>query len=220
MSWFLTFDIEEWFEITFEDAAIEDRYSKIYRTKQVLPKILDDLEALDYRATFFTLGKFAEKNRSLIREISRRGHQIGCHSFSHKLVNHMNPEEFRKDTVQAQDILVNIIGKGVDGYRAPAFSINSDCYWAYEILIDLGFKFDSSLFTGFHRFGGDTSLDRMQPFIINNHLGKLIEYPIPSKKIWTRKIGYSGDGYFRLLPLFLLKRLILLLTLQKHFKRK
>ena len=118
------------------------------------------------QATFFILGWIAERYPDLIRRIQKEGHEIACHGYAHKLIYHQSKEEFREDIRKAKAILENIIGDEVIGYRAPSYSITNKSQWAFEILTEEGFKYDSSIFPIHHDFYGFPNAPRF-PFVIS-----------------------------------------------------
>lgn len=202
----LTFDVEDWFNCDVIHPDLD--YSKLeVRVYDGTRKILDELDAQNQKATFFCLGWIAENHPSIIKEIYDRGHQIGCHSYQHKLLYHFSKEEFIEDTKKAKDIIENIIGDKVECYRAPTFSIISTNTWALEVLADLGFKYDCSIFPASRDYSGLTTYGSSEPKIIELENGKIIkEFPINVKQLAGKDIVYSGGGYFRLFPYAMIKR--------------
>ena len=90
----------------------------------------------------------------MIRRIAGRGHEIACHSYAHQLIYSLTPDEFREDTKRAVDAIGNAVGFQPTSYRAPSFSITNQSLWALEILIECGFRYDSSIFPIAHdRYG-------------------------------------------------------------------
>jgi polysaccharide deacetylase family protein (PEP-CTERM system associated) len=160
-------------------------------------RILKLLEKYQTRATFFILGWVAEKCPSLIREIATEGHEIASHGYGHELIYKQTPEAFYADIQQSKGILESITGKPVIGYRAPSFSITPKSQWAIDILKDLGFDYDSSIFpTSFHNrygFNGKSSL----PFQFENGL---FEIPLSTYRLGGANFPLAGGGYFRLFP--------------------
>jgi hypothetical protein len=118
------------------------------------------------KATFFILGWLAERYPHLIREIRQQGHEIGCHGYSHKLIYTQSKEEFREDIRKAKIILEDITGDEVISYRAPSYSITNKSQWAFEVLMEEGFKYDSSIFPIHHDFYGFPQAPRF-PFRIS-----------------------------------------------------
>ena len=153
---YLTIDVEDYFQVSaFENIVTKDDWDTYpSRVVQNTEKILSLLEENNVKATFFVLGWTAQKYPDLVKKISDQGHEIACHSYYHQLVYDLTPEEFREDTRQAKDILEQLTGKKILGYRAPSYSITKKSLWALEILHELGFLYDSSVFPIYHdRYG-------------------------------------------------------------------
>lgn len=199
----LTFDIEEWWSYDYYNLGSKKRY--IPRLNRYLFQILDKLDQLDTRATFFCLGAVADNYPEVIREIHKRGHHIGCHSYSHKFWGDANYREVEYDTKKALDILENTIGAKVDAYRAPAFSVTPRNTWIFEILIDNGIKYDCSIFPASRSFGGFPGFCK-SPSIVEMNGGTIKEFPISIETLFGRELTYAGGGYFRLLPYKIISR--------------
>jgi polysaccharide deacetylase family protein (PEP-CTERM system associated) len=219
---YLTIDVEDYFQVSAFESIVSRASWESFpsRVEQNTHLILSLLEKNGVEATFFILGWIAQQHPELVKAISSKGHDIGCHSFNHKLVYNQTPEEFRDDTRQAKDIIEQITGKPVYGYRAPSFSITQKSLWALPILHDLGFSYDSSVFPIYHdRYGIPESprypftwdLSGDSPRIIRGRAhsdnaetgATLREYPISTSMILGKKIPVSGGGYFRLFPYWL-----------------
>ena len=111
--------------------------AQLSRVEQNTNRLLDLFDEAGFKATFFTLGWVAERHAHIVRHVAERGHEIACHSMRHRLVYEMTPEEFREDTRHAKDLLEQVSGYPVRGYRAPSFSITQQSLWALEILGEL-----------------------------------------------------------------------------------
>lgn len=201
---YLTVDVEDYFQVSaFEDiVGIENWGSYTPRVVENTQQILSLFDKHDVKATFFVLGWVAEKFPDLVKEIDHKGHEIGCHSYYHRLVYSLTPEEFMSDTREAKDILEQIIGKRVQGYRAPSYSITKKSLWALDILEELGFQYDSSIFPIYHDRYGMPDAPRF-PYRFANR--DLTEYPISTSLMWGRKIPVAGGGYFRIFPYWFTK---------------
>jgi len=127
------------------------------------------------KATFFVLGWIAERYPNLIRKIHAQGHEIACHGYAHRLIYHQSKEEFRKDIKRAKAILEDISGIEISGYRAPSYSITNRSRWAFEILVEEGFKYDSSIFPIKHDFYGMPNAPRF-PFLISVNGNSNVEF--------------------------------------------
>jgi hypothetical protein len=127
------------------------------------------------RATFFCLGWVAERYPRLIKEIKDRGHEVACHGYAHKLIYNQSKDEFREDIKKAKAILEDVSGDEVIGYRAPSYSITQESKWALEILMEEGFKYDSSIFPIHHDFYGFPQAPRF-PFLISTNGNNNFEF--------------------------------------------
>jgi len=161
--------------------------------------LLDFLSQHDVKATFFVLGWIAEKYPELVQEIHNRGHEIGCHSFSHLLVSQSSKSEFNRDLEKAKIAIMSACGVDPVLYRAPGFSITEETEWAFDSLLELGFTHDSSVFPGSHSHGGIRHAP-LNPYLISRPHGVLREFPISALRIGRMTIPFGGGGYFRLMP--------------------
>jgi len=197
----LTIDLEDYFHVT----ALQDRVSaqewarRASRVEANTAKILQQLSETTQQATFFVLGWVAEKHPQLIRAIAGLGHEIACHSLRHRVVYQMSPEEFRDDTRRAKELLEDASGKPVRGYRAPSFSITRDSLWAFEILAELGFTYDSSIFPIRHINYGMPDGPRFL-FRVDTRFGPILEFPMTTLQLGRARSPIAGGAYLRLLP--------------------
>jgi polysaccharide deacetylase family protein (PEP-CTERM system associated) len=166
---------------------------------QSTQRVLELLDEASCKATFFTLGWVAENYPELIREISERGHEVACHSDKHRRIFEMTAAEFRDDTRVAKDRLEQIIGRGIIGYRAPSFSITKDSLWAFEILAETGFRYDSSIFPVDHPNYGMPRGPRTA-FRVPTPRGTIVEFPMPTLELAGSRSPFGGGAYLRLLP--------------------
>jgi polysaccharide deacetylase family protein (PEP-CTERM system associated) len=200
-----TVDVEDYFQVAALAPAIEraswsQRESRVERNTGVL---LDLLAERGIHGTFFVLGWIAERHPLLVKRIAAAGHEIACHGFSHQLVYEQTPEDFREETARSKDMLEQLSGAPVMGYRAASFSITRRSLWALDLLIDLGFKYDSSIFPIRHDRYGIPGADP-RPAALTAPSGRtLVEFPMSAASYLGLKIPVSGGGYFRLLPYFL-----------------
>ena len=156
-------------------------------------RLLELFAAREVQATFFVVGWVAERFPALVREIVAAGHELACHSYWHRLIYQLNPKEFREDTQRAKDVIEQIAGLAIYGYRAPTYSIVASSLWALEILVDLGFTYDSSIFPIRHDRYGIPSAPRA-PFRIKTPAGPLIEYPLTTFRIGKYSLPVGGGG--------------------------
>lgn len=196
---YLTIDVEDYFHVAAFDQVIniDDWQNYSSRVVQNTRNILDILEQHNTKGTFFILGWVAEQFPDLVVEIEKAGHEIGCHSYLHRKVYTLQPHEFRKDTAKAKRIIEDIVGHPIQGYRAPSYSITKNSLWALDILEELGFTYDSSIFPIHHDNYGIPEAERFEHQLPGN---RLKEYPISTIRILGKNIPVSGGGYFRLFP--------------------
>ena len=171
------------------------------RVEESTSRFLDLVDSHNVKATFFVLGWIAERFPSLVRRIYNSGHEIGSHTYWHRLIYQQTPEEFRADLRRSKNVLEQVIGGAVSSFRAPSFSITPANTWAFEILVEEGFEVDSSLFpTSFHdRYGfSDSPLGMHQ---ISTPSGLIKEFPMTVCRRGLWNVPVSGGGYFRLFPL-------------------
>ena len=202
----LTFDIEDWYCHDCESGD-KEWASKEVRIYEGVDRILDSLAERDQKATFFVLGWLAEHHPQVIRKIASAGHHIGCHTYQHELLTRLNRREMYEDVYRAKSEIENVIGIAIDAFRAPAFSITEKNIFALDVLAELGFKYDCSMFPAARDYGGMPTYGIGEPRTID-HDGYLFkEFPINPADILGRKVVFSGGGYFRLFPYWLVKTL-------------
>ena len=205
----LTFDIEEWYHIRFDDEFLNNSRllnSLERRLDYNINLILDMLDKHNQKASFFCLGEVARKSPGIIKLIDDRGHDIGCHSDSHRLVSSMSEQQFSDDLHIALDCIQTETGKKVYMYRAPAFSITNDNMWAFDIMIDHGITIDSSIFPASRDYGGISNINLPAPKKIITPLGNSIkEFPMSVYSILGKNLVFTGGGYFRLWPYPIIK---------------
>ncbi len=213
----LTIHIEDYFQVENFTRVISfsdwDKYeSRVVQNTEKVLKILDDSGT---KATFFVLGWVAERYPELVRSIGRAGHEIASHGYAHQLIYSQTQREFREDLKKTKKILEDIIQETVLGYRAPSYSITKKSTWALDILMEEGFKYDSSLFPIRHDKGGFIKAKRY-PHKIYNHNNYIWEFPLSTVRILGQNIPFSGGGYFRLLPYRFVKWAINKINLEGH----
>lgn len=203
----LTFDIEDWFHLLDNKAtqSVDSWNNYSSRLNGGVERILDLLETTNQKATFFILGWVAEKYPKVIKKIDSYGHEIASHSYAHQLVYKQSKKEFKDDLYKSKVILEDLIAKSVVAYRAPGFSITSKEYWAFETLVEMGFEIDCSVFPANRAHGGMPNFQSIAPCITEDFGKPLKFFPINTQTIFGKSFIYSGGGYFRLFPKFLLR---------------
>ena len=204
----LTIDVEEWFQVAiFKDIIKYEDWDKC--ESRIIPNIcktLNLLSKMNVKATFFVLGWVAERYPEVVKAIKEMGHEIASHGYAHKLIYEQTREEFATDVKKSIDILEEITGEKVLGYRAPSFSIVKETLWAWEVLAEMGIKYTSSVFPVKHDRYGILTVPRF-PFAIKvNEKDELIEFPLSTFRMLNRNIPIAGGGYLRLYPYWFIKK--------------
>lgn len=206
----LTFDIEEWFHILDHNntRSPEQWDSFESRIHANVDRILELLAKYNCKATFFCLGWVAKKYPEIIKKISSLGYEIGTHSNNHQLVYELTPEVFKQDLKESIDLLSQITGTPITTFRAPGFSIGKEqASWAFEIMSSCGIQVDSSVFPAARAHGGFQDFGHGEPTLVKIKGHEILELPINTGFIGNKPFVFSGGGYFRLLPLHLLRAL-------------
>ena len=205
----LSFDIEEHFQVSAFESPMRRRHWAEYesRVEANTEKLLELLAQRGMRATFFVLGWLAERYPSLVRRIASVGHEIASHGYAHELITSQTPDVFRQDIRKAKAILENILCHPVIGYRAPSFSITQDSMWATQVLVEEGYRYDSSIFPVLHdRYGVPSANSKAHQILTPS--GVLWEIPPSTVKYMGLRLPVAGGGYFRLYPYAILRALL------------
>lgn len=192
-------DVEDYFHVEALASVVDrENWSKFeYRAEQSTQRLLELLAAENVRATFFVLGWVARRSPELVRAIHMAGHEVACHGLTHQMVTRQTPEQFRAETLESKAFLEDVAGAPVRGYRAATYSITAKSLWALDILADLGFAYDSSIFPIRHDLYGIPHSPRF-PY---RHAGtNLLEVPVTTVEFAGQRLPCGGGGYFRLLP--------------------
>jgi polysaccharide deacetylase family protein (PEP-CTERM system associated) len=199
-----TIDLEDYFhtEVAASTVPYAQWDAMPPRLHHTMPRLLDVMDKHKVRSTVFVLGWVARKYPWLVKEIALRGHEIACHSDRHRPVFRLTPSEFLADTLTAKQTLEDLTGERVRGYRAPSFSITPGTEWAFDVLRDSGFDYDSSVNPVRHKFYGNPTAPRFTSHVGNNGL---LEVPVATWRLAGENLPVSGGAYLRLLPFSYIK---------------
>lgn len=208
----LSFDIEDWFHIV-EVKAVEDPslWPGLSDKASIVERYTDHILGLcaehNARATFFILGWIAQRHPALVRRIAEAGHEIATHSFWHRKVYELTPEVFAQDIADSLAAIRNAAGTDlpIRGFRAPSFSITRGCEWALDVLLDHGLTYDASLFPAKRGHGGYDCAPGAQ-WLTTPAGRRIAELPMSIARYGPASLCYSGGGYLRLLPSWLIER--------------
>ena len=194
----LTVDVEDYFQVSAL-APLIDRSSWDAREcwgERNVDRLLSLFAERGACATFFTLGWIAERYPHLVREIVAAGHEIASHGYGHLRATEQSPADFLDDVSRAKRLLEDLSGQRVLGYRAPSFSIGSNNPWAFDVLLEAGYRYSSSVYPVQHDHYGMPDAPR---FAYDARPG-LREIPITTTRVLGRNLPAGGGGYFRLAP--------------------
>lgn len=204
---FFSVDVEEYFQVSaFERSVPRNAWEQLpSRVERNVDLILDLLARHDAHGTFFTVGWVAKRHPWMVRRIVSAGHEIASHTFWHRRIVTQKPDEFRADVREARQVLEDITGRRVYGFRAPSFSIRPGMEWVFDVLLEEGHRYDSSMFPirrpGYGNPGVPTT-----PYLIRRPAGDLLELPLATTAVLGLRLPAAGGGYLRQLPLSLVQR--------------
>lgn len=194
-------DVEDWFHLMdLPGAPAIDTWNHIPSlVEKNFCYLLDTLDSHSVRGTCFFLGWIAERFPHLVCEAIRRGHEVASHGYGHDLVYNLSPGRFFADILRAKELLEQISGRSVLGYRAPGFSVNQSTPWFFEMVAKAGYRYDSSIFPTKRQHGGFVGFPR-EPSVVTTNEGDVLEIPISTARMFGRDLCFFGGGYLRLFP--------------------
>lgn len=199
----LSVDVEDYFHVEAFAQTVSrgswDQYP--CRVVDNCHRLLDIFDRYQVKATFFMLGWVADKFPAIVREIHDRGHELACHSFWHRKVDSLSPAQFRADTREACDAIERAASVHVTGYRAPTWSITRRSLWAFDILAEEGFEYDSSIYPIRHDLYGIPDGNRYPYAHICENGQSLLEFPPATVRFAGMNFPAAGGGYLRIFPL-------------------
>ncbi len=196
----MTVDVEDWFSATILQCSgmVVDPTPVVERNTE---ELLDFFEEHGVKATWFFLGEVAEAYPRLVSEIVGAGHEPAVHGYHHHQVDGMSSDAFKDSVVRAKDAVEQAGGVEVTGFRAVDFGINTETSFVLDVLLEIGFKYDSSLFPfGGPRYG--SSRVPLGPHCIRINGGEIFEVPVTVGEILGFRLPATGGGYFRMFPLW------------------
>jgi polysaccharide deacetylase family protein (PEP-CTERM system associated) len=204
---FFTVDVEEYFQVKALESVVSpgDWLSRPSRVARSIDSLLGMLDQRGIKGTFFVLGWLAEHRPEVVRGIAAAGHEIASHGFRHQRVTALDAEGFRQDLRTSKHALEDLTGSVVLGYRAPSFSIVPGCEWAFDVLIEEGYRYDSSIFP-IHRRGYGYPSAPSRPHLIGRPGGLLAEFPLATTRFFNYPIPAAGGGYLRQFPISVIRR--------------
>jgi len=187
----LTVDVEEWFHVCgvpeyADPAGWDARASRVERATESLLAILDGSGST---ATFFVLGWVARRHPGLVRRIASGGHEVASHGDLHRRLFEMTLPQFREDLRRGKGTLEELLGLPVTAYRAPEWSMGSAANPALGVLVEEGFRIDSSLAAA--PPVGDAA-NPTRPTRIETPAGPILEVPPLTGSFFFRRALLGG----------------------------
>jgi polysaccharide deacetylase family protein (PEP-CTERM system associated) len=213
----ISIDVEGFIEANLQSFTVPAKYidhqKELYEIEHNTETVLQLLDSLKIRATFFVVGRIARELPKIVAQIAKHGHEIGCHNYEHKRIFDLDQAEFKIHLLAAKQLIEDVSQQKVHGFRAPDFSITTKSIWAIDVLKETGFIYDSSIYpVGMHDVYGIVNANPF-PYKFPNGL---VEFPLATTTIFNKRLPFGGGGYFRLYPLRLTKMFLNKLNQQGH----
>lgn len=204
----VSIDVEEYFQIEAAHGAVgRERWGDWpSRVRRNMDLLFDLFDRTGCRATFFFLGSVAERHPDLARRCVDLGHEVASHGSMHDRLHRLTPESMLKDVLGSKRVLEDQTGRAVLGYRAPTWSLTRQTSWAVDVLLEAGFAYDASVFPVRHPMYGVPDAPDRPCYLEGAGEARLLEVPPLTWRVMGKKLAVAGGGYFRLLPLSLMKR--------------
>jgi len=201
----LAIDTEEW----FHSELLGGQRPPVFQAPEATQQVLDLLDHYQVKASFFVVGEVAARHPELLRLIHEKGHEIGCHGFSHQPLWKLNESLFEKELKEFHAVVEGILGKlTVKGFRAPCFSLDNRTRWALRVLVGFGYQYDASIFPvklnpQYGVNGAPTHPYRISLEDVRKEdpSSPLMEFPTPPLRLWKFKFPIAGGFYLRILPI-------------------
>lgn len=206
----LTFDVEEYFHAeAFASAIRPDDWPGLEsRVVVTTERLLELLDRAGVCATFFVLGWVAERYPALVRTIAKMGHEVACHGYGHQMITRLSRAQFAEDVRRGKATVEDAAGTAVIGYRAPTFSVVRQTLWSLEVLLEAGFRYDSSIFPIHHDRYGIPDAPRFPHRRSVGGGADLAEFPLSTVARGRWRLPVAGGGYFRLFPYAVTRRAV------------
>jgi polysaccharide deacetylase family protein (PEP-CTERM system associated) len=196
----LSVDFEDWHQLVRRRVGASGWEQPGPAVARQTDALLDLLDELGLKATFFILGMAARSHPAEVEKIAARGHEIGCHGDQHIPVHTQTPAEFAGDLRAGRKTIEDLTGQQPRGYRAPAFTITQGSRWAYDVLSEEGFAYDASAHdTPAVRDRPDAATRGPHPLALSN--GRTLwEFPVAVWHAGGRRLPIGGASYWAVMP--------------------
>jgi len=198
----LSFDVEEYFQVAnLREHFGRESWDRVPARVDVgMDAILAALDRHRARATFFFLGWIAERHPALVRRCLAAGHEIASHGFEHLFLQDLGPERLDLDLARTEDALAAAGAPRPVGFRASTFTLTRATWWAFDVLVQRGYRYDSSVHPVRHPVYGVPDFEPGISRVTAPSGGEIVEFPVSTVRVLGRNLPVGGGGYFRLLP--------------------
>lgn len=200
----LSFDVEEHFQVANLRGSYPRRdWDRLpSRVAIGMDRILSALDRARAGATFFFLGWVAERHPELVRRCLAAGHEVASHGYDHAFLQDLGREGLARDLERTEEALLAAGAPFPRGFRASTFTLTRRTFWAFDVLVERGYRYDSSVHPVSHP---DYGVPDFAPGIsvVKTGSGRIVEFPVSTWRFLGRNLPVGGGGYFRLLPAFL-----------------
>lgn len=197
----LSFDVEEYFQVAnLRDHFAREDWDRVPSRLDVgMDAIFGALQRHDAHATFFFLGWIAERRPDLVRRCLEGGHEVASHGFEHAFLQDLGREGLEADLARTEEALAAAGAPAPRGFRASTFTLRRDTWWAFDVLVERGYRYDSSVHPVRHPLYG---IPDFEPGVSTVEVasGSILEFPVATWRFAGRNLPVGGGGYFRLLP--------------------
>lgn len=207
---FLTFDVEEFYQAELVARSAKFRIPEHSPMESDIDMIIDLCAKYNIKSTHFIVGKLAKEKPQIVKKLSDAGHEIASHSFNHRMVSQLTKTEFEEDLILSKNVLEDISGKKVVGFRAPSWSVNkANAQWFYEVLEKNNFEYSSSVYPAkTFLYGYPEAKQSLHYPEFEGKISKVLEIPQGVTSLFFKTTGFAGGFYLRALPGFLLRNRI------------
>ena len=198
----ISFDVEEYFQVAnLRGHFPKERWDEIPPRLDIgMDAILEVLRATGSRATFFFLGWIAERRPDVVRRCLDEGHEVGSHGWDHEFLWDLGREGLVEDLARTEEALVAAGAPRPAGFRASTFTLTRETWWAFDVLAERGYRYDSSVHPVRHPTYGVPDFEPGISTVETPSGARMVEFPVSTVRGLGRNLPMGGGGYFRLLP--------------------
>lgn len=173
----------------------------------VTDRVLTALDGSKTPATFFVPRAVAESSPALVRKISEAGHEVACLTTISPATSRPYCATFSDELHATKVAIEDANGIRVRGHRTTGFAVDSSSEWAYDVLVDGGFEYDSSRFPLKYAEPGSPPMPKTV-HAVRRWGGTLLEIPVSTTDVFAMRMQVGTTGTMRGLPLAVLAAVV------------